>query len=67
MSTFYLFYVTQEYEISSEPMKSPKKYREITIETIGLTPTKFTPAGVPMVSGEVLRALSGKDLFGDRK
>lgn len=48
-------------------MKSPKKYREITIETLGLTPSKFTPAGVPMVSGEVLRELSGSDLFGDRE
>jgi hypothetical protein len=48
-------------------LTTPKKYREITIETLGLTPSKFTPAGVPMVSGEVLRGLAGKDLFGDRK
>lgn len=42
-----------------------KKYREISIETIGLQPQDFTPTGVPQVSASVLKSLAGKDLFGD--
>jgi hypothetical protein len=43
----------------------PKKYREITITTIGLKPTDFTPTGQPQVSAAVLKKLSGKNVFGD--
>lgn len=43
----------------------PKKYREITITTIGLKPTDFTPTGIPQVSSAVLKKLSGKNVFGD--
>ncbi len=42
-----------------------KKYREITIETIGLTPKDFTPTGIPQVSAAVLKRLAGKNLFGE--
>lgn len=41
----------------------PKKWREITISTIGLTPTDFSPAKTPQVSATVLRKLSGHNLF----
>lgn len=40
-------------------LEAPKKQREITIRSIGLTPQVFTPAGVPAVSGPVLRQLAG--------
>lgn len=43
----------------------PKKKREITITTIGLKPTDFTPTGIPQVSAAVLKKLSGKNVFGD--
>jgi hypothetical protein len=45
----------------------PRKFREITISTIGLTPTDFTPTGQPQVSAAVLKKLSGKNVFGDGK
>jgi hypothetical protein len=43
----------------------PKKYREVVVKSIGLTPTDFTPLGTPQVSAAVLKKLSGKDIFGD--
>jgi len=41
---------------------APKKWREITINTIGLTPTEFSPARTPQVSAAVLRKLAGSNL-----
>lgn len=38
---------------------APKKQREITIRSIGMTPQVFTPAGSPAVSAAVLRQLAG--------
>ena len=35
------------------------KYRDISIFTLGMTPTKFTKAGAPAVSMEVLNDLAG--------
>jgi hypothetical protein len=43
----------------------PKKYREITITTIGMKPAEFTPTGVPQVSAAVLKKLSGKNVFSE--
>lgn len=43
----------------------PKKYRDMIITTIGLTPTDFTPTGIPQVSASVLKKLSGQNVFGD--
>lgn len=44
-----------------------RKYREITIETVGLTPVEFTETGLPQVTASVLKKLSGKNLFSDGK
>lgn len=44
-----------------------KKYREITIKSIGIKPTDFTGTGQPQVSAAVLKKLAGKNLFGDGK
>jgi len=46
---------------------APKKHKELRVTTIGLTPTDFTPSGVPQVSANVLKKLAGKNLFGDEK
>jgi DNA polymerase I len=54
----------REAEIST---KKPSKWKEITIKSLGLTPTDFSPAGTPQVSAAVLRKLSGTNLFGDPK
>eukprot|EP01034_Spumella_vulgaris_P022490 gene22490-28618_t len=45
----------------------PKKYREISVTTMGLTPKDFTPTGMPQVSAAVLKKLAGSNLFGDEK
>ena len=45
----------------------PKKYKDITITTIGLKPKDFTPGGSAQVSAAVLKKLSGKNVFGDGK
>lgn len=42
-----------------------RKYREITIRSVGLTPKVFTPQGQPQVSAALLKKLAGKDVFGD--
>jgi hypothetical protein len=42
----------------------PKRFRDITITTIGLTPTDFTPTGQPQVSSAVLKKLAGRNLLG---
>lgn len=42
-----------------------KKHREITIETIGITPIEFTDTGLPQCSAAVLKRLAGKNLFGE--
>jgi hypothetical protein len=42
-----------------------KKYREVIIETIGLTPKDFTPTGIPQVSASVLKKLAGKNIFSE--
>ena len=47
-------------------LQTPKRNLEFTIESFGMKPTQFTPAGVPQVSNAVLRELSGKsDFTGD--
>ena len=45
----------------------PKKWRDITITSLDLTPTEFSPARTPQVSAAVLRKLAGTNLFGDEK
>jgi hypothetical protein len=52
---------------SEEQDNALKKYREITIETVGLTPSEFTETGLPQVSASVLKKLAGKNLFSDGK
>ncbi len=47
--------------------KKPSKWKEITVKSIGYTPTDFSPAGTPQVSAAVLRKISGSNLFGDPK
>ena len=37
-----------------------KRYREITIRSLGLTPVKYTASGLPSVTMDVLRTLAGK-------
>ena len=44
-----------------------KKYREITIKTIGLKPLDYTPAGSAQVSATILKKLAGQNLFGEEK
>eukprot|EP00981_Chlorochromonas_danica_P006017 scaffold1244_cov162-Ochromonas_danica.AAC.53 len=44
---------------------SVKKYREITIRSVGLTPSTFTPTGLPQVSASLLKKLAGKNVFGE--
>ena len=39
-----------------------KRFREVTVRSLGMRPTKFTAAGLPAVSVDVLRALAGKQL-----
>jgi hypothetical protein len=46
-------------------VQPPKKYREITIKTLRLTPLEFTPTGIPQVSATVLRKMAGKNPFGE--
>jgi hypothetical protein len=46
-------------------LKPPKKKSDITINSLCITPLKFTPAGCPMVSSAILKELSGSDVFGD--
>ena len=41
-----------------------KKHREITIKSLGMTPSEFTPAGTPQVSAAILRKLAGTDVLG---
>lgn len=53
--------------ITQEEMVKPKKFREISIKSIGMEPLEFTPAGTPQVSAAVLRKLAGQNLFGDDK
>lgn len=48
-------------------LSKPKKWKEITITTLGLDPIDYSPAGTPQVSATVLRKLAGTDLFGDEK
>lgn len=36
-----------------------KKHRELTISTLGMSPKKFTAAGAPAVSMDVLNDLAG--------
>lgn len=43
----------------------PKRQREISITTIGMPPTDFTPGGQPQTSAAVLKKLAGANLFGD--
>jgi hypothetical protein len=43
--------------------ESPKKYVDIMIPTIGMTPLEFTPSGAPQVSSAILKKLSGKNVF----
>eukprot|EP00605_Chrysophyceae_sp_TOSAG23-4_P000645 GSChrysophyteH1.ASY1.ANO1.726.1 assembled CDS len=42
-------------------VQKPKKWREITINSLGLTPTDYSPAGTPQVSATVLRKLTYKE------
>jgi len=49
---------------SGKTLDKPKKFREITIKTIGMTPIEFTPAGTPQVSAAILRKLAGTDVLG---
>jgi hypothetical protein len=37
-----------------------KRYREVTIVSLGMKPNKFTMAGLPATSSDVIRALAGK-------
>jgi hypothetical protein len=46
-------------------VEPPKKYREITIKSLRLTPSDFTPTGIPQVSASVLRKMAGKNPFGE--
>jgi hypothetical protein len=43
--------------------EAPKKYVDIMIPTIGMTPLEFTPSGAPQVSSAILKKLSGKNVF----
>ncbi len=47
--------------IVEEGKKKPLKYRNLVIRGLGLTPVKFTKAGWPAVSADVLRELAGPD------
>jgi hypothetical protein len=49
------------------PMEEPKKFTEILLTTLGMTPTDFTPTGVPQVTASVLQKLAGKNVFGEGK
>jgi hypothetical protein len=40
-----------------------KKYREISITTLGMKPSAFTPTGVPQVSASVLKKMAGSNPF----
>jgi len=55
---------TAAIESSGKSIDKPKKYREITISTLGVTPEDFTPSGQPQVSAPVLRKLAGSDVLG---
>jgi len=62
--------ITQEYDKAEAAAKGikmdkPKKFREISIKTIGLTPIDFTPAGSPQVSAGVLKKMAGTNPFSD--
>lgn len=46
-------------------LKTFKKKREITIETLGMPPLAFTPTGSAQVSASLLKKMSGSNLFGD--
>lgn len=43
----------------------PKKWREITIKTIGLKPAEYTPTGAAQVSTAVLKKLAGRNVFSE--
>jgi len=36
-----------------------KRYREVTVKSLGMKPTKFTMAGLPATSSDVVRGLAG--------
>jgi hypothetical protein len=44
-------------------LKAPKRHVEFTINSFGIKPKEFTPAGVPKVGNSVLKDLSGTGVF----
>ena len=44
-------------------LKTPKRSMEFTIESFGIKPIEFTPAGVPKVGNMVLRELGGSGVY----
>lgn len=43
-----------------------KKYKEISLTTLGMKPITFTPTGVPQVSASVLRKMAGPSPFDEK-
>ena len=61
-----LSYFTDGFHLPGDfPLDEPKKYREISISTLGMTPVDFTGTGLPQVTSAVLKKLAGKNVFSE--